>query len=92
MSPGEQALADKLGPGWRRLWPSELWLQVIVLQDGQANWRIWNRRKTSVLAIGAEAYARPRDASRGGLRFYEVEAVALHAADLALEAGNVAVG
>lgn len=65
--------------GWRRLWPSALWLQTVLVptfDHKQAGdrwlWRIWDEDKKRLLATGAENYTRAVDAVRGGKRFGEL--------------------
>lgn len=73
--------------GWRRLWPSKLWLQTVqegitggaTGQPAKWQWRIWSLDKTRLLATGAETYSRQRDAARGGVRFGETERARLEA-------------
>lgn len=56
--------------GWRRLWPSKLWLRTIELSPGGFwQWEIWSEGKDRKLACGAEEYARQATAARGGVRF-----------------------
>lgn len=57
--------------GWRRLWPSRLWLETIQPSPGIWEWKIWTVDKSRVIACSAETYNRQADCARGGIRFYE---------------------
>lgn len=67
--------------GWRRLWPSKLWLQTVEISPGVWNWKIWNAGKDRLLATGAESYTRQATAATGGVRFGTVEMKRLEEAE-----------
>lgn len=73
--------------GWRRLWPSALWLQIVLIPPFEHKqpgdrwlWRIWDEDKKRLLATGAENYTRAADAVRGGKKFGELLQQELEAA------------
>lgn len=56
--------------GWRRLWPSVLWLHTYQIAGGDLwNWEITSSDKVRKLACGAESYTRSQAAAFAGVKF-----------------------